>query len=112
MDAAFCLGSAAPTACPRIFIGRGPAGAGHAPDRQKTRRGEWMRRQFCKCVDRFDRFARDVCEWIEFQPDAVLFDHRNIGAQATLKTLASVNPGAERRQSPRQWLTLPPAAAR
>ena len=38
VDAAFRLGPAAPAAGARILIGRGPAGAGHAADRQITRR--------------------------------------------------------------------------
>src|ERR1700737_5633104 len=107
MDAAFCLGSAAPAAGPRILIGRGPAGAGHAPDRQITQCCERMRRQFCERVNRLDLFARDVCEWIEFQPEAVVLDDRNRSAEATLKALAPVDPGAERRQSPRQRLDPP-----
>src|SRR5436309_9162339 len=81
MDAAFRLGPAAPAARTRIFIRRGPAGAGHAPDRQVAGRCERMRRQFCQRVDRLDLFARDVCERIEFQPDAVLLDQRDFGAK-------------------------------
>src|SRR5260370_13956565 len=100
MDAAFGLGSAAPAARPRIFIRRGPAGAGHAPDRQITHRCERMRRQVCKPVDRLDFFARDVGEWVEFQPDAVFLDYRNRGAEPAPNTLASVEPTLETRQCP------------
>src|SRR6266481_9811991 len=84
--------SAAPAARARIFIGRCPAGAGHAADRQKTRSHERMRRQFCGCVDRLDLFAGNICEWIEFQPDAVLLDDGNGGTKTALKTLAPVDP--------------------
>src|SRR5436309_16094242 len=87
MDAAFCLGPAAPAAGPRVFAFRSPAGARHAADRQETRGSERMRRQSRKLVDRLDLFARDVCERIEFQPDTILLDNRNVGANAALKPL-------------------------
>src|SRR5260221_1151794 len=70
-----------------------------------------MRRQFCERVDRLDLFARDVCEWIEFQPDAVILDDRNRGTQAALKAFAPVDPGPERRQCPLERLHLPDPAA-
>src|SRR5258706_4628754 len=100
MDAAFRLGSATPAAGAQVFIGRGPAGAGHAPDRQITRRSERMRRQVCEPVDRLDLFARGIRKWIEFQPAAVLLDDGNRRAEPALETLAAVDPGAERRQCP------------
>src|SRR3979411_3507677 len=70
-----------------------------------------MRRQVRKRVDRLDLFAGGVCEWIEFQPDAVILDDRYRGAEAALKALAPVDPGAERRQRPRQRLDFPYPAA-
>src|ERR1700722_5796126 len=65
-----------------------------------------MRRQFCLRIDRLDFLARNVGEWVEFQPHAVILDYRDGGAQATLETLASIDPGAERRQRPLQRLHL------
>src|SRR3984893_6036894 len=111
MDAAFRLGSAAPAAGPRILIGRRAAGAGHASDRQKTRRDEWMRRHICKLVNRLDLLARNVRERIELQPGAVVLDDGNLGSKTALKTLAPVDPGAERRQRPRQRLHFADPAA-
>src|SRR6202790_3444558 len=69
-----------------------------------------MRRQLCKSVDRLDLFARDVGEWIEFQPGAVLLDDSYRGAEATLKPLAPVDPAAKRRQGARQRLHFADAA--
>src|SRR4051794_31306626 len=97
MDAAFCLGPAAPSPGSRILVGGGSAGAGHAADRHEAGRDQWMRRQFCRLVDRLDFFAGDLGEGIEFQPRTVLLDDGNVGTDATLKTLASVDPG-------RKWL--------
>src|SRR5882672_2811527 len=111
MDAAFCLGPAAPAAGAGILIRRGPAGAGHTPDRQETRCDKWMRRQLCKRVDRLDVLAGNVGERIEFQPDAVFLDHRQVGTEAALKTLASVDPGRERRQRAGQRLDFANPAA-
>src|SRR4030081_1448464 len=111
MDAAFRLGSAAPAAGARIFIRRGPAGARHAPDRQVTRSCKRMRRQVGAGVDVLDRFARDVCEWIELRPGAAVLDDGNIGAQATLETFAPVDPRGERRQCALERLDLANAAA-
>src|SRR3977135_3498764 len=111
MHAAFCLGSAAPAAGPRILIGRGPAGAGHAPDRQITQFCERMWRPVRKRGDFLAPLAWGGFEWIEFQPDAVILDDRYRGAEAALKALAPVDPGAERCQRPRQRLAFPYPAA-
>src|SRR5882724_13590852 len=63
-----------------------------------------MRRQLCLRIDRLDLLARDICERVELQPHAVILDRRDGGAQATLETLASIDPCAERRQRPLQRL--------
>src|SRR5436305_46313 len=106
MYSALRFGSAAPSAGARVLTIRGSAGAGHASDRQKAFCRERMRRQLCIVVDSFDLFTRDVGERIEFQPCAVLLDDRNIGAQAALKALATIDPGLKRRQRARQRLDL------
>src|SRR5438477_11570192 len=111
VDATFCLGSAAPTAGARVLVRRRPAGAGHAADRHETRCDQRMRRQVCQFIDRLDLVARGIGERIEFQPDTVLLDDGNVGADATLKTLASVDPGRERLQRARQRLDFADAAA-
>src|SRR3954453_5108597 len=98
MDAAFCLGAAAPATGPRVLVGGGSASAGHAADRHEARRDQRMRRQFCRLVDRLDFLAGDVGEGIEFQPRTLLLDDGNAGTDATLKTLASVDPGRKRLQ--------------
>src|SRR3954447_1935663 len=94
VNSAFGFGSPTPPARARVFACGGPAGAWHAPDRQKARRRERMRRQVCELVDRIDLFARDVCKRIEFQPGTVLLDHRNVGAESALKALPTIDPGA------------------
>ena len=70
-----------------------------------------MRRQFSQLIDRLDLFARNVGEWIELQPLAILFDDGDLGTRATLKALASVDPGGERFECPRQRLHLANAAS-
>src|SRR6202142_1252748 len=111
MDAAFRLGSAAPAAGARILVRRGPAGAGHASDREKTGCYQRMGRQSCLRVDRLDFLARGIGERVELQPAAVILDHRDSDAQLTLKALASIDPCAERRQGPLQGLDFPDSAA-
>src|SRR4051794_4199868 len=95
MDAAFCLGSAAPSAGTRILAGGGPAAAWHAADRQITRCHKWMLRQIRKFVNRLDVFPRSVGKGIELQLAAVCFDHRDRSTRAALETLAAVDPGAK-----------------
>ena len=65
-----------------------------------------MRRQLCIAVDRLDLFARNLGERIEFQPDAILLDDGNVGAQAALEALAAIDPGFKRRQRARQRFDL------
>src|SRR6476646_3765080 len=96
MDATFSLGLAAPAAGTRIFAGRRPARARHAADRKVTRGDQRMRRQFCHLVDRLDLLARNIGERVELQFRAVVLDNRYLSPRATLKTLASVDPGRER----------------
>src|ERR1700751_5103407 len=95
MDAALGFGPAAPAPGARILIRKGPAGARHAADRQEPLCKQWMRRQPGGGKDLLDVLSRDIGEGIEFQPRAVLFDDRNLRAQAALKALAPVDPGIE-----------------
>src|ERR1700730_5874041 len=95
MNAAFCLGSAAPAARASVFIRRGPAAARHTPNREITGCDKWMRRQFGQLVDRLDLFARDVGERVELQPDTILFHDRDFGAGAALEALTPIDPGRE-----------------
>src|SRR5260370_10429706 len=88
MDAAFRLGSAAPTAGALIFAGRGPAAARHTPNREITRCDKWMLRQFCEPVDRLDFLPRNIRERIELQPRAVVLDDGNLLARAAQQTPA------------------------
>ena len=111
MDTAFGLRPAAPAPRACILANRRAAGARHASDGEKARRQQGMRRQPALRIDRLDRFARNVGEGIELQPDTNVLDHRNGGAQPALKTLAPVDPGVEWRQRPLQRLDLPDAAA-
>src|SRR5438445_4508655 len=111
VNAAFRLGSAAPAAGTGVLVRRSPARTRHASDRQIAGGGQRMRRQFGELVDRLDLFARHVGERIEFQLRAVVLDDGNLGARAALKTLASVDPGRERLERPRQRFHLADTAA-
>src|SRR5579863_7262961 len=106
VDAAFRLGPAAPAAGAGVFARRRPAGAGHAADRLVAAPGKRMRRQSGIGIDRRDLLARNARERIEFQPRPVVLDHRDVGAEAALKTLAAVDPAVEWRQCARQRLDL------
>ena len=70
-----------------------------------------MLRQTRARIDRRDGLAGDVGEGIEFQPGAILLDHRNRGTHAALEPLAAVDPCREGHERTRQWLHLADAAA-
>src|SRR6516162_6719937 len=111
VNAAFCLASAAPAAGARILARVAAAGAGHAADREKSGRDQRMRRQVRIAIDRLDLLARHIGEGIELQPRTVVLEDRNRAADATLKALASVDPGVKRLQRAGQRLDLADAAA-
>src|SRR6201999_3626281 len=109
---AFGLGAATPAPVTGVLAWLGAAAAWHATDRQKTRRHERMRRQLSLRVDGVDASAADIRKRVEFQPDTIPLDHRNVAARATLETFAPVDPGVERRKRTFQRLHFTNPAAR